>query len=120
MTWKERLASNLLLRNMVADLISVPAARGRKTFTPYFQYKIGIYQPDYFLYFTTPPNLVRYTNDIYNKLCQYDGYEIIQFLEFHYAAFADKTDFLRFLTYETSQRLKKKPGKSYKIKLESV
>src|SRR4051794_157401 len=100
MTWKERLASNLLLRNMVADLISVPAARGRKTFTPYFQYKIGVYQPDYFLYFTSTPNLV-------NKLHQYDGYEMIQYLEFHYGAFADKTDFLRFLIYETSHRLKR-------------
>src|SRR3954471_15293651 len=107
MTWKDGIASNLLLRNLISQLISVPASGGRKTFISYFQYKIGVYQPDYFLYFTAPPNVVRYTNDIYNKLSQYDGYEMVQYLEFHYAAFADKPDFLRFLIYETNHRLKR-------------
>src|SRR5690349_16908868 len=97
MTWKDRLCSHLLFRNILADLIGISMSSVKKTFTPYFQYKIGVYQPDYFLYFTSPPNLVRYTNDIYNKLNEYDGYEMVQYLEFHYNGFADKLDFLRFL-----------------------
>ncbi len=67
MTWKEKLLSNLLLRNMASDLISYPVSAAKNTFIPYFQYKVGVYQRDYYLYFTSPPNSVRYSNDIFNK-----------------------------------------------------
>jgi hypothetical protein len=117
--WKEKLHSNLLFRNALTALIGFPASVPRKNFIPYFQYKIGLYQPDYYLYFTSPPNNIRYINDIFNKLHQYDGYDIIQFLEFHYTAYPDKTDFLRFLKYETGQRVKRKQSKAFEIKLES-
>lgn len=53
-------------------------------------------------------------------MCEYDGYDIILYLEFHYNAYADKADFLRFLKYETNQKLKLKLGKSLAIKLEAV
>ena len=120
MTWKEKLHSNLLLRNTLSALIGFPASVAENNFTPYFQYIIGIYKQDYYLYFTSPPNNIRYTNDIFNKLHQYDGYGIIQFLEFHYTAYPDKADFLRFLKYETGQRLQRKLSKAFKIKLKST
>ena len=72
------------------------------------------------MYFTSAPNNIRYTNYIFNKLHQYDGYDVIRFVEFHLAAYHEKADFVRFLKYETSQRLKAQPGKAFKIKLESV
>jgi hypothetical protein len=120
MRWKEKISSNLLLRNMLSGLTGFPASVAQNNFNPYFQYKIGIYQHNYYLYFTSPPNNIRYTNDIFNKLHQYDGYDIIQFLEFHYTAYPDQADFLRFLKYEVGQRLKQKLSKAFKIKLESV
>ncbi len=120
MTWKEKLRSNLLLRNMVSDVIGFPASAPEKTFIPYFLYKIGAYQRDYYLYFTTLPTSVRYTNDIFNKLYEYNGYDLIQYIEFHYAAYDNKADFLRFLRYETDRRLKLKLGKSFTAKLETV
>ena len=83
MTWKEKLRSNLLLRNMISDVIGYSPSTAKKTFIPYFQYKISVYQRDYYLYFTTPPASVRYTNDIFNKLYEYNGYDIIQYVEFH-------------------------------------
>ncbi len=120
MTWKEKLRSNLLLRNLASDVIGYPVSAAKKTFVPYFQYKIGVYQRDYYLYFTTPPTSLRYTNDIFNKLYEYNGYDIIQYVEFHYAGYDNKADFLRFLRYETDRRLKLKLGKSFTTKLETV
>lgn len=120
MTWKEKLRSNLLLRNLASDVIGYPASAAKKTFMPYFQYKIGVYQRDYYLYFTAKPTSVRYTNDIFNKLYEYNGYDIIQFVEFHYTACDNKADFLRFLRYETDRRLKLKLSKSFTAKLETV
>ena len=79
MTWREKLHGNLLLRNMLSALVGFPASLAKNNFIPYFQYKIGIYKQDYYLYFAGPPNNIRYTNDIFNKLHQYDGYDIIQF-----------------------------------------
>lgn len=120
MTWKERLRSNLLLRNMTSNVIGFPTSAAKKTFMPYFQYKIGVYRRDYYLYFTSPPNGIRYTNDIFNKLYEYEGYDIIQYLEFHYTAYNNKTNFLRFIKYETNKRLKLKLTKWFNIKLETV
>lgn len=120
MTWKEKLHGNLLLRNMLSALFGFPASEVKKNFIPYFQYRIGAYQQDHYLYFSSPPNNIRYTNDIFNKLHQYEGYDIIQFLEFHYTAYPNHADFLRFLRYETGQRLKQRASKAFKIKLECV
>jgi hypothetical protein len=120
MTWKERLCSNLLLRNLASDVIGYPVSAEQKTFIPYFQYKTGVYQRDYYLYFTAQPNSVQYTNNIFNKLYEYNGYDIIQYVEFHYNASDNKADFLRFLRCETESRLKLKLGKSFTTKLETL
>lgn len=43
---------------------------------------------------------------IFNKMYEYSGYDIIRYLDFHFAAFADKSEFLHFLSYEVIERLK--------------
>lgn len=64
MNLKQKLFSNMILRNMLASV-------------PYFQYKIGPYQPDQYLYFPKEPFALRYKNEIFNKLHEYTGYDII-------------------------------------------
>lgn len=88
------------------------------TITPYFQYKIGKYQSDYYLYFPKQPYLLQYKNEVVNKLCEYSGYDAIQYLEFHYNLFEQKNEFLRFLQYELSERLKRGARKSQQVKLQ--
>ena len=83
-----------------------------QNFTAYFQYRIESYKPDYFLYFPRPPYNNVYIHELFRKLCSYHGYEITQFLEFHYQQFADKKEFLRFLHYEMAVRLKAKTPKT--------
>jgi len=43
-------------------------------------------------------------------------YDITQFLEFHYTAYPHKSDFLRFVTSETAQRLKRRPINAFENK----
>jgi hypothetical protein len=84
----------------------------RRDFTAYFQYRIECYKPDHFLYFPRPPYNNVYINELFRKLCSYHGYELTQFLEFHYQQFEDKKEFLRFLHYEMAVRLKAKTPKT--------
>jgi len=79
------------------------------SFVAYFQYKIGPYQSDQYLYFPKEPYALRYKNEIFNKLHEYTGYDIIRYLEFHYDAYPDTGDFLRFLRYEIAERLRVQP-----------
>ncbi|HEY4290586.1 MAG TPA: hypothetical protein VGN00_25975 [Puia sp.] len=83
-----------------------------RDFIACFQYKIESYKPDYFLYFPRPPYSNAYRNELFRKLCSYYGYDLTQFLEFHYHLFADKKEFLRFLHYEMAVRLKAKTPKT--------
>jgi hypothetical protein len=121
MSWKHKVFSNMFFRNMLADFgersgnSKIPG-----NFNPYFQYKIGQYQEDLFLYFPAEPFALRYKNEIFNKLNEYTGYDTIKFLEFHYAAYLDKPDFLRFIQYEISERLKANIPKSLLLKLQSA
>jgi hypothetical protein len=122
MTWKQKLFSNMFFRNMLADLgersgnSKIPG-----DFVPYFQFKIGQYQADPYLYFPAKPFALRYKNEIFNKLNEYTGYDIIKFLEFHYSEYPDKNEFLRFLQYEISGRIKqKKVRESLLLKLQSA
>ena len=117
MAWKQRLFSNMFLRNMWADFMSRSFSSTTGSFTPYFQYKIGPYQSDFYLYFPKEPFAARYKNEIFNKLQEYSGYDLIKYLEFHYTKYPDKTDFLRFLQYELSERLARNSGKSRQQKL---
>jgi hypothetical protein len=80
------------------------------SFVPYFQYKIGPYQTDQYLYFPKEPFAILYKNEVFNKMLEYSGYDIIRYLEFHYSEYPDQTDFLRFLNYEIFERLKKLPN----------
>jgi hypothetical protein len=91
-----------------------------KNFIPYFQYKLGTYQPDHCLYFSKQPLAVQYKNEIFNKLREYTGYDIVQYLEFHYEKYPDGSDFLKFLIYEADQRIKLRLSGSQKLKLETV
>jgi hypothetical protein len=121
MNWKQKLFSNMFFRNMLADFGERSGySRLPGNFNPYFQYKIGQYQSDFFLYFPAEPFALRYKNEIFNKLNEYTGYDIIKFLEFHYTACRDKSEFLRFLHYEISERLKPNIRKSLLPKLQSA
>lgn len=114
MSWKKRLFSNFTVRTILGAFGERTGSGYSKTpggFVPYFQYKIGPYESDLFLYFLKEPFSLRYKNEIFNKLNEYSGYDIIRYLEFHYAAYEDKQDFLRFLYYELSERLKRSPKK---------
>ena len=111
----------MFIRNMLADFGERSTfSKTPGNFNPYFQYKIGQYQADLYLYFPAEPYALRYKNEIFNKLNEYSGYDIIKFLEFHYAAYSDKTDFLRFLHYEISERLKHHSPESRHLKLQSA
>jgi len=121
MGFRERLFSHIFFRS----LLTVFGNRTRyaaktKSFVAYFQYKIGPYQPDYYLYFSKPPILQVYKNEIFNKMHEYEGYELIRYLETHFAAYDDKADFIQFLRYETSERLKHKITETHRQKLQAT
>src|SRR5690349_1871645 len=108
MDFKRRLNSNMFLRNMMADLFGRSAYSNKPgSFIPFFRYKIGHNQPeDYHLYFPSEPYAIQYYNEIFNKLFTFKPFDIVAYLEFHYAAYSNKYDFLRFLRYEIADRLK--------------
>jgi len=113
MKWKDRLLTNFFLRNAIADIWGRSEySRTRGNFTPYFQYRIGTFQKDEYLYFSKEPYIVQYKNEIFNKLCGYVGYDAIKYLDFHYSSFPDSWEFLRFLEYEIAERIKTTPSKS--------
>lgn len=121
MDLKKWLFSNMFFRNMLADFGERSAySKAPGGFIPYFQYKIGSYQPDYYLYFPKEPYTIRYQNEIFNKLREYKGYDIITYLDFHYSAYKDKHSFLRFLRYEIADRLKLRSGEVFRLKLKSA
>ncbi len=110
MNFKQKLFSNMFLRNMLASFGNRSSYSHKPgSFEPYFQYKIGGYQSDQYLYFPKEPFALRYKNEIFNKLEEYTGYDVIKYLEFHYSAYQDRPDFLRFLHYELSERLMGNP-----------
>jgi hypothetical protein len=121
MNLKRKLFSNMFLRNMAADLFGRSAySKTPGSFIPYFLYRIGQYQPDEYLYFPKEPYSVRYYNEMFNKLYEYKGYGIITYLQFHYAAYLGKNDFLRFLQYEIADRLKRRLQKVNRLKLQAA
>jgi hypothetical protein len=121
MALKKWLLSNMFFRNVLADFGERSGySKMPGNFTPYFQYKIGDYQPDYYLHFPREPFALQYQNEIFNKLNEYKGYDIISFLEFHYEAYTDKKSFLRFFRYETTDRLKHRLSASRQQKMQSA
>lgn len=119
--FRDWLSSNMIFRNILADLGTRSAytveAGG---FIPYFQYRIGPYQRDYYLYFPKEPFAVRYHNEVFNKLFEYVGDDIFKYLDFHYGAFNEKSAFILFLDRQLTERLKKSHNKERRIKLESA
>jgi hypothetical protein len=87
---------------------------------PYFQYKIGPFQNDYFLYFRREPNWPRYKYEIFSKLYTLSGYDIPRYLDFHYSAYADKEGFRRFLKFEIEDRVAVRGSKAMVQKLQIV
>lgn len=119
--FRDWLSSNMIFRNILADLGTRSAytveAGG---FIPYFQYKIGAYQRDYYLYFPKEPFAIRYHNEVFNKLFEYTGDDIFKYLDFHFEAFPEKNAFILFLDRQLTERLKKSYSKERHIKLESA
>lgn len=119
--FRDWLSSNMIFRNMLADLGTRTAYTGEAGgFIPYFQYKIGPYQRDYYLYFPKEPFAIRYHNEVFNKLFEYTGDDIFKYLNFHFEAFLEKSAFILFLDRQLTERLKKSYSKERQIKLESA
>ena len=119
----EKFFNKLFIRFLLSDFgFRSPYHQKKWEIIPYFQYKIGPYKSDYYLYFRRPPFLQRYKNEIFDKMSEYAGYDLTHYLEFHYSAFEDKKEFLRFVRYEISERTKwltsPKPT-SYRVCLET-
>jgi hypothetical protein len=121
MSIRSRLFNFIFFRSMLTSFGNrSPYSANSKVFDGYFQYKIGPYQPDYNLYFAKQPSLQIYKNEIFNKMYEYSGYDLIHYLEFHYEAYDNKADFIRFLHYEVSERLKRYSPKTHKLKLQAT
>lgn len=121
MDWKKLFHNNMFLRNMTGDLFGrVEYSRTPGRFTPYFQYKVGPKQNDFYLYFPAEPFLERYYNEFFNKLSGLLGADIYKYLDFHFETYEDKADFLRFVKYELSDRLKRKLSARYRQKYQTA
>lgn len=73
MILKQRLFTNMFLRNILADFGRRSVGSTNEKPTPYFQYRIGNYEPDYYLYFPKEPFRIQYKNEVFNKLREYSG-----------------------------------------------
>ncbi len=119
--FRDWLSSNMIFRNILADLGTRSAYSGEPGgFIAYFQYKIGPYQRDYYLYFPKEPYNVRYHNEVFNKLFEYAADDIFKYLDFHFDTFPEKNAFVLFLDRQLTERLKKSYSKEHRIKLESA
>lgn len=107
-----KLTNNLFVRTLLRAFHLLAPDSSKQPLTPYFQYRIGPYQRDHFLYFLEEPSWLRYRYEAFDKMNSMAGYDIPRFLDFHYSAYPDKEDFRRFLRYEIAARvasLKKHP-----------
>jgi hypothetical protein len=91
---------NLFLRAMLRAFRLTPPDSARQPLIPYFQYKIGPYRSDHYLYFRREPSWLRYKWEAFSKINSLKGSDVPRFLEFHYSAYPDKEDFRRFIRYE--------------------
>jgi len=51
---------------------------------------------------------------------EYSGYDLVRYLEYHYEAYENQADFIRFLFYEVSERNNRHVPKTYKLKLHTA
>ena len=106
MSFRDRLFKYIFFRSFFTVIGDrSPYAAKTTEFTAYFKYKIGDFQKDYHLYFPRQPYLQPYKNEIFNKMYEYTGYDLIRYLEFHYQAFDNKADFVRFLQQDIRSTL---------------
>ncbi|HLZ86179.1 MAG TPA: hypothetical protein VKQ52_03015 [Puia sp.] len=104
----KKLFNRVFFRAMFGDFGFRNPYRFRQYEYPaYFQYRIGPYETGHTLCFRRQPYLELYKNEIFAKMQEYSGYDVARYLEFHYAAFADKRRFLHFVWYEVTERLKR-------------
>jgi hypothetical protein len=68
MTWKERLRSKLLFRNLLTDVMVFLLQWAERPLPHIFNIKSASVSLTIFCISLEQPNLVRYTNDIFNKL----------------------------------------------------
>jgi hypothetical protein len=94
MDLKQRLLSNIFLRNVLTALSLRSSIPTPKIGKPFFQYRIGKYRQNYYLYFPKEPLEVDYKNEIFNKIRQNAGHEISRYLSFHFDALESKKEFL--------------------------
>ena len=121
MSLRNRLFKFVFFRSIFTSFGNrTPYSAKTKEFVAYFQYKIGPFQPDYCLYFARQPILQVYKKEIFNKMREYEGYDLIRYLESHYAAYEDKPDFIRFLRYEVTERLKYSIPRTSRLNLQAT
>jgi hypothetical protein len=121
MKLRDRLFNSFFFRNMLATFGNrTPYFIKTRVFPPYFQYKIGSYQSNYLLYFKKPPTLQAYKNEVFNKMSEYSGVDLADYLDFHYQASEDKPMFSRFLQYEVSERMKWPVSRNYKLRMQAT
>lgn len=121
MSFRDRLFKYIFFRSFFTVIGDrSPYAAKATEFTAYFLYKVGDFQEDYTLYFSKQPYLQQYKNEIFNKIYEYTGYDLIRYPEFHYQAFEDKADFIRFLQYEVTERIRQGRPKSHLLNLETT
>ena len=100
-----KLTNHLFPRSFMRFFHLMPSESAVQPLIPYFQYKIGSYQKDHFLYFRREPSWLRYKCEAFDKMTAMSGYDILRFLDFHFNAYHDKDDFLRFMRYEITGQL---------------
>lgn len=119
-----RLIDRLFFRSLFRAFGFLSREGAAQPLVPYFQYKIGPFQPDYYLYFRREPDWRRYRYEIFDKLYALAGYDIPLYLDFHYSKYPDegKADFRRFMRYEMITPLlsQKKGMNTYEAKLHVV
>lgn len=119
---RNKLSDRIFFRTMFTSFGMRPVDPSQQTTIPYFRYEIGPYRTDYLLHFRREPNWDLYKSEVFNKLEEVSGYDIARYQNFHYQQYTDKADFLRFLRYETNERIRWLGGRmrDWRIKLELV
>ena len=121
MSFKRRLFNIMFFRNMLSDFGFRSNENDTNEFPHYFKYILGQWKSgDYYLYFTHQPYLTRYKNEIFNKMKEFSGSGINEYLQFHYDLYEDKTAFLSFLKYEIFARLQMQMSTAQKIKIKTA
>jgi hypothetical protein len=95
---KQMMMDNMVLRNACSDVFGRHfLVKERGKFIAFIQYKIGLPENDWFLYFRKVPYPHEYIKAFIQKLVNLDQTQANSFLLFHYKAYLDKQEFLHCL-----------------------